>query len=275
MRAVVQYQDYSDFNLFQDFERDFDTQHPAVHRQPRLRDRQLGAAPRQPAAQQPRDLRQPADDDTLIQRRLPELQYRLRSTQIAKTPVLPRGRQHGVVPRRRQAQRLPGAVRPLRPLPAGHPAGEDVPLAQPGADRRRAAHLVRRHPEPDPDGVHRQRPDARLPVRQRADRRPLGVQDLQRQAGQPRQVQAHHRAALHLHLPGGGRRPRISWPPRGSTRSTHQAANNARPHRARQPPARQARHRDRRRPRGPALRDRPQLQLRQHPAAAAVAPTAR
>ncbi len=125
-------------------------QHPAVHREPRLRDRQLGAAPRQPAAQQPRDLGQPTDRRHADPAPAPRAPVPPALDPDRQDAVLPRGRQHGVVPRRRQAQRLPGAVRPLRPLPAGHPAGEDVPLAQPGADRRRAAHLVRRHPEPRP-----------------------------------------------------------------------------------------------------------------------------
>ena len=38
----------------------FRHQHPALHRQPRVRHRQLGAAPPQPAVRQPRDLRRPA-----------------------------------------------------------------------------------------------------------------------------------------------------------------------------------------------------------------------
>jgi len=86
MRAVVQYQDYSDFNWFQDFERDFDrnTQRFIESRAfvtgnwgPHLVNLLLNSR---------ETLGNQLTDDTLIQRRLPELQYRLRSTQIAKSP---------------------------------------------------------------------------------------------------------------------------------------------------------------------------------------------
>jgi LPS-assembly protein len=86
MRAVVQYQDYSDFNFFQDFERDFDRNTLRFIESrafvtgnwgPHLVNLLLNS--RETFVNQ-------QVDDTLVQRRLPELQYRLRSTQIAKTP---------------------------------------------------------------------------------------------------------------------------------------------------------------------------------------------
>ncbi len=85
MRAVVQYQKYSDFNFFRDFERDFDTNtlrfidsrgFVTGNWGPNLVNLLL----------EDRETFVDLQNDTLLQRRLPELQYRLRSTQIGKTP---------------------------------------------------------------------------------------------------------------------------------------------------------------------------------------------
>jgi LPS-assembly protein len=85
MRAVVQYQKYSDFNFFRDFERDFDTNtlrfidsraFVTGNWGPNLVNLLL----------EDRETFVDQQNDTLLQRRLPELQYRLRSTQIGKTP---------------------------------------------------------------------------------------------------------------------------------------------------------------------------------------------
>lgn len=85
MRAVVQYQKYSDFNFFRDFERDFDTNtlrfidsrgFVTGNWGPNLVNLLL----------EDRETFVNLQNDTLVQRRLPELQYRLRSTQIGKTP---------------------------------------------------------------------------------------------------------------------------------------------------------------------------------------------
>jgi LPS-assembly protein len=85
MRAVVQYQKYSDFNFFRDFERDFDTNtlrfidsraFVTGNWGPNLVNLLL----------EDRETFVNQQSDTLLQRRLPELQYRLRSTQIGKTP---------------------------------------------------------------------------------------------------------------------------------------------------------------------------------------------
>jgi LPS-assembly protein len=85
MRAVVQYQKYSDFNFFRDFERDFDTNtlrfidsrgFVTGNWGPNLLNLLL----------EDRETFVNQQNDTLLQRRLPELQYHLRSTQIGKTP---------------------------------------------------------------------------------------------------------------------------------------------------------------------------------------------
>ncbi len=85
MRAVIQYQKYSDFNFFRDFERDFDTNtlrfidsraFVTGNWGPNLVNLLL----------EDRETFVNQQSDTLVQRRLPELQYRLRSTQIGKTP---------------------------------------------------------------------------------------------------------------------------------------------------------------------------------------------
>ena len=86
MRGVVQYQDYSDFNFFRDFERDFDTNtlrfidsraFVTGNWGPHLLNLLLDSR------QVFLDLQ---DNNTLTQRKLPELKYSLRSTQILKSP---------------------------------------------------------------------------------------------------------------------------------------------------------------------------------------------
>ncbi|HYG64460.1 MAG TPA: LPS assembly protein LptD [Thermoanaerobaculia bacterium] len=86
MRAVVAFQDYSDFNFFQDFERDFDrntrrfidsrafvTGNWGAHLFTLLlNDRQTFVN---------------ASNETLDERRLPELDYTLRRTRIGRTPL--------------------------------------------------------------------------------------------------------------------------------------------------------------------------------------------
>jgi LPS-assembly protein len=85
MRAVVQYQDYSDFNFFRDFERDFDT-----NTQRFIDSRAFVTGNWGPnLVNLLLDNRQVLLDlqgNILEQRKLPELKYSLRSTQIGKTP---------------------------------------------------------------------------------------------------------------------------------------------------------------------------------------------
>jgi LPS-assembly protein len=87
MRGLVHYQAFSDFNFFRDFERDFDrntlrfidsrasaTGNWGAHLVNFLvNDRQtfVGAS----------------EDNTVVQRKLPELEYRLRSTRLGRTPL--------------------------------------------------------------------------------------------------------------------------------------------------------------------------------------------
>ena len=84
MRGVVQFQDFSDFNFFRDFERDFNrnTQRFIDSRAfvtgnwgPHLLNAQLNS--RETFI---------TFDDTITQRRLPEVEYRLRQTRIARSP---------------------------------------------------------------------------------------------------------------------------------------------------------------------------------------------
>jgi len=84
MRGVVQFQDFSDFNFFRDFEHDFDrnTQRFIDSRAfvsgnwgPHLLNAQLSS----------REIFVNFED-TIEQRRLPEIEYRLRSTRLARTP---------------------------------------------------------------------------------------------------------------------------------------------------------------------------------------------
>lgn len=85
MRAVIQYQKYSDFNFFRDFERDFDT-----NTQRFIDSRGFVTGNWGPhllnLLLEDRETFVNQGSDTILQRRLPELQYHLRSTQIGKTP---------------------------------------------------------------------------------------------------------------------------------------------------------------------------------------------
>ncbi|HEY0514336.1 MAG TPA: LPS assembly protein LptD [Thermoanaerobaculia bacterium] len=85
MRGVVQYQNYSDFNFFRDFERDFNTNtlrfidsraFVTGNWGPHLLNLLLDS----------REVFLNQQNDTLTQRKLPELKYSLRSTQIARSP---------------------------------------------------------------------------------------------------------------------------------------------------------------------------------------------
>jgi LPS-assembly protein len=84
MRGVVQFQDYSDFNFFRDFEHDFDRNtlrfidsraFVSGNWGPHLLNAQLSS--RETFVN---------FEDTIEQRRLPEIEYRLRSTRLARTP---------------------------------------------------------------------------------------------------------------------------------------------------------------------------------------------
>src|SRR5215203_6577077 len=86
MRGVIQFQDYSDFNFFRDFERDFDRNtlrfidsraFVSGNWGPHLLNAQLSSRETFLGFQQ---------TDTIQQRRLPEIEYRLRSTRLARTP---------------------------------------------------------------------------------------------------------------------------------------------------------------------------------------------
>ncbi len=85
MRAGVTYQQYSDFNFFRDFERDFDTNtlrsitsrgFMTGNWGPHLLNLLFDS----------RETFLDQQDNTQTQRRLPELEYRLRSTQLGRTP---------------------------------------------------------------------------------------------------------------------------------------------------------------------------------------------
>jgi lipopolysaccharide assembly outer membrane protein LptD (OstA) len=85
MRGVVNYQDFSDFNFFRDFERDFD----------RNTLRFLDSRATLAGNWGPHLLNVLLNDretfvnldDRVVQRRLPEVEYRLRSTRIGRTPL--------------------------------------------------------------------------------------------------------------------------------------------------------------------------------------------
>jgi LPS-assembly protein len=85
MRAVIQYQDFSDFNFFRDFERSFDRNtlrfidsraFVTGNWGPHLFNLLLNS--RETFVNQ---------DNTVVQRKLPELEYRLRQTRIGRTPL--------------------------------------------------------------------------------------------------------------------------------------------------------------------------------------------
>ncbi len=85
MRAVVQYQDFSDFNFFRDFERDFDT-----NTQRFIDSRAFVTGNWGPnlvnLLLDNRKVLLDLQGNILQQRKLPELKYSLRSTEIGKTP---------------------------------------------------------------------------------------------------------------------------------------------------------------------------------------------
>lgn len=90
MRGVVNYQEFSDFNFFQDFERDFDRNtlrfidnraFASGNWGPHLLN--LLVQDRQTFITQ--DITDP--DSSIEQRKLPEVEYRLRSTRIGRTPL--------------------------------------------------------------------------------------------------------------------------------------------------------------------------------------------
>ncbi|HEX3553618.1 MAG TPA: LPS assembly protein LptD [Thermoanaerobaculia bacterium] len=85
MRAVIQYQNYSDFNFFRDFERSFDQNTLRFIDSRGFLTGNWGAnlvnlllSSRETFINQ---------DTTVTQRKLPELQYRLRSTRLLNTPL--------------------------------------------------------------------------------------------------------------------------------------------------------------------------------------------
>lgn len=86
MRGVVNFQEFSDFNFFRDFERDFDRNSLRF-----LNSRAFATGNWGPHLLnvQLNDRRTfiGFGDDTVDQRRLPEIEYRLRSTRLGKTPL--------------------------------------------------------------------------------------------------------------------------------------------------------------------------------------------
>ncbi len=86
MRAVVQFQDYSDFNFFRDFERDFDRNTLRFIESRAFVTGNWGPHLVNFLLNSRETFINQQVDDTLIQRRLPELKYSLRSTQLGKTP---------------------------------------------------------------------------------------------------------------------------------------------------------------------------------------------
>jgi LPS-assembly protein len=86
MRAVVQYQDYSDFNFFRDFERDFDRNTLRFIESRAFVTGNWGPHLVNFLLNSRETFINQQADDTLVQRRLPELKYSLRSTQLGKTP---------------------------------------------------------------------------------------------------------------------------------------------------------------------------------------------
>jgi LPS-assembly protein len=85
MRGLVHYQSFSDFNFFRDFERDFD------RNTVRFIDSRASATGNWGAnllnvLLNERETFVGAGDQNVVQRRLPEIDYRLRSTRIGRTP---------------------------------------------------------------------------------------------------------------------------------------------------------------------------------------------
>jgi LPS-assembly protein len=84
MRGVVQYSDYSDFNFFQDFERSFDRNTLRFIDSRAFVTGNWG--PHLLNAQVTSRETFVSFEDTIEQRRLPEIEYRLRSTRLGRTP---------------------------------------------------------------------------------------------------------------------------------------------------------------------------------------------
>jgi LPS-assembly protein len=84
MRGVVQYQDFSDFNFFRDFERDFDRNTLRFIDSRAFVSGNWGAHLLN--AQLSSRETFVSFTETIEQRRLPEIEYRLRSTRLARTP---------------------------------------------------------------------------------------------------------------------------------------------------------------------------------------------
>ena len=131
-RASSSYQDFSDFNFFRDFERDFDRNTLRFIDSRAFVTGNWGPHLLNLLLNRPRDVRQPSRYDTVTQRKLPELEYRLRSTRLGQHAVLPAGRQLGDY---LDVSRRPGAyeghLRALRPFPQLTLPVPHVPLAQP------------------------------------------------------------------------------------------------------------------------------------------------
>ena len=107
-------------------------QHPALHRQPRLRHRQLGPQPAQLPGRRPPDAVHIGTDFdfNVDQRKLPEIEYQLRSTEHRPDALLSPGATARSTTSTSPARHGLRQLRPLRPLPAAHPAGPHLPLAQ-------------------------------------------------------------------------------------------------------------------------------------------------
>jgi LPS-assembly protein len=84
MRGVVQYQDYSDFNFFRDFERDFDRNTLRFIDSRAFVTGNWGPHLLNVLLNQRQTFI--TFDQTVEQRKLPEIEYRLRSTRIARSP---------------------------------------------------------------------------------------------------------------------------------------------------------------------------------------------
>ncbi len=88
MRGVVNFQDYSDFNFFQDFERDFDRNTLRFIDSRAFVTGNWGAHLLNFLIQDRETfIGQTIEDPTVQQRKLPELEYRLRSTRIGRLPL--------------------------------------------------------------------------------------------------------------------------------------------------------------------------------------------
>lgn len=87
MRGVVQFQDYSDFNFFRDFERDFDRNTLRFIDSKAFVTGNWGAHLVNLLLNDRQTFTGINDTDSLDQQKLPELEYRLRRTRIGRTPL--------------------------------------------------------------------------------------------------------------------------------------------------------------------------------------------